>query len=169
VAFIGRNDPAKGLDVFLSALMHFRPDELDVALVGEGVPEAVAQASLSTRRLHVFPRVPEPWETIGPIDLLVLPSRSEGSPNVVIEAFARRVPVVGTGAGGAAELLADNRGVIVPIGDALALAQAIRRALDDPVASAKRAERAQVYALSVHAWDRVVSAWDALLRPYVRR
>lgn len=169
VAFIGRNDPAKGLDVFLSALSHFRPDELDVVLVGEGVPEAVAQMPPTTRRLRVFPRVSEPWETIGTIDLLVLPSRSEGSPNVVIEAFARRVPVVGTGAGGAAELLADNRGLMVPIEDPIALAKAIRRAIDDPAASAERAGRALTYALGTHSWDRVVSAWDALLQSYMRR
>lgn len=161
VAFIGRDTPDKGLDVFLSAAALLAPD-IDVVAVGDGVPERVA-ASPVARRVTAIPRVDDPWSAAGALGVLAVPSRSEGSPNIVTEAFVHGVPVVGTPAGGAAELLDADRGTVVPIGDAGALAWAIEDALSDRAGSARRAAAAREYALAIHSWDRVVAAWERLL------
>ncbi len=59
----------------------------------------------------------------------MLPSRSEGSPYVLLEAMALAVPVVATAVGGVAELLGSgSRGTLVPAGDPAALAALDRRA-----------------------------------------
>lgn len=161
VGFIGRDNPDKGLDVFLSAVALLDP-EIELVAVGDGVPARVA-ASPAANRVTAIERVEDPWSAVGALGVLTVPSRTEGSPNVITEAFVRGVPVVGTPAGGAAELLDADRGILVPIGDPVALARAIERALSDQPGSARRAAAAREYALAVHSWDRVVAAWDRLL------
>jgi glycosyltransferase involved in cell wall biosynthesis len=162
IGFIGRNNPDKGLDVLLDALVDVSPT-VEAVFVGVGVPDAVRAAG--PRQIYeAIDRVPDPWEAIGSIDALVVPSRSEGSPNVITEAFVRGIPVIGTPAGGARELLDKDRGVIVPIGDSRALAKAINAVLANPEEARARALSARNYASAVHAWDRVVAGWDCLLR-----
>lgn len=71
-------------------------------------------------------------ELIANADLAVLPSFNEGLPNAVLEASAAGVPVVATRAGGTPEAIVDGEtGWLVPVGDAAAVASAIRCLLDD--------------------------------------
>ena len=63
---------------------------------------------------------------------LVLPSRSEGLPRVVIEAFCRGRGVVGSRSGGIPDLVEDGRnGLLVETDDTVALAEALTRVLSD--------------------------------------
>jgi glycosyltransferase involved in cell wall biosynthesis len=167
IAFIGRaGDPDKGLDVLLAALP-FLDDRVQAILVGEGVPEAARAAGLHPRH-RVFPATPQPWDVLGDVDALVVPSRREGSPNVVLEAFAREVPVIGTRVGGLGELLAEDRGRVLPPEQPDLLAAEIAAVLRDPAVSHERARRARAYAERVHAWPRVVAGFDAELSALVR-
>jgi glycosyltransferase involved in cell wall biosynthesis len=161
VGYIGRDSRDKGLDVCLDAL-ELLGDEVAACLVGHGVPDAVA-ARPGRRGWTTFGRIPDPWRHCAALDVLLVPSRSEGSPNVTLEAFARGVPVIGTPAGGAAELLAGGRGLVVPIGDASALAAAVRALGTDRRAAAERARRARAYVEHHHAWAQVVARWERLL------
>src|SRR6185437_11336311 len=62
------------------------------------------------------------------MDLLLLTSRGEGTPLVLMEALARHVPVVATHVGGVPEIVRDGEtGLLVPTGDAAALAAAVAR------------------------------------------
>jgi glycosyltransferase involved in cell wall biosynthesis len=66
-------------------------------------------------------------------DIFVLPSRSEGFSNALVEAMAASLPVVATGVGGNAEAVQDGyTGFIVPPEDPAALTEAIVRLLSDP-------------------------------------
>jgi glycosyltransferase involved in cell wall biosynthesis len=161
VGFIGRDSPDKGLDVCLDALA-LLGDEVAACLIGHGVPEAVAGRPAGAT-WRTFGRISDPWRHCGDLDVLLIPSRSEGSPNVALEAFARGVPVIGTPAGGAAELLACDRGLLVPVGDAPALAAAVRSLGADRRAAAERASRARDYVERHHAWAHVVARWETLL------
>ncbi len=65
-------------------------------------------------------------------DLFALPSYTEGLPNVVLEAFAARVPVVATAVGGTPEVIQDGQnGYLVPPADSTSMAERITRLLDD--------------------------------------
>jgi glycosyltransferase involved in cell wall biosynthesis len=65
-------------------------------------------------------------------DLFVLPSYTEGLPNVVLEAFAARVPVVATAVGGTPEVVEEGQsGYLVPPGNPAMLAQRIAVLLED--------------------------------------
>lgn len=67
-------------------------------------------------------------------DLMVLPSFTEGLPNVVLEASAAGVPVVATAVGGTPEAVEDGRtGLLVPPGDPVALSAAVVDLLGDPL------------------------------------
>ncbi len=157
IGFIGRApDPDKGLDVLLSALEMLQ-HEVAATLIGSGVPEA----SAGTRHI-AMPAVADPWSFLRDADAIVVPSRREGSPNVVLEAFARTVPVIGTSAGGTAELLAGERGLIVPPEDPVALANAMSALAQDWEAARERAERARAYVEREHGWPQVLEAFDSL-------
>lgn len=85
------------------------------------------------------------------MDVVVHPSLEDGMPNAVLEAMAGACPIVATPAGGIADLLKDGRhGLLVPRGDAAALADAIARLLDD---------RALAAALGAAARDRAARAF----------
>jgi glycosyltransferase involved in cell wall biosynthesis len=72
-------------------------------------------------------------------DVFVLPSLSEGSPNVLLEALAAGVPVVATEVGGVRELIEhETNGLLTPPADPKAMADAIERVLTDEVSAAAR-------------------------------
>jgi glycosyltransferase involved in cell wall biosynthesis len=77
--------------------------------------------------------------------LLTLPSHTEGSPNVVLEAMAAGVPVAATAVGGVPEILTDGvTGLVVPPNDVLSMAEAIRRLLGDGALRDRLARAARV-------------------------
>jgi glycosyltransferase involved in cell wall biosynthesis len=76
-------------------------------------------------------------------DLLVLPSRSEGSPNVVLEAMAMKLPVVASDSTATREVVAHLRdGLLFPVGDVEQLTGTVDLALGEPELRAALAARA---------------------------
>jgi glycosyltransferase involved in cell wall biosynthesis len=146
VGYVGRLSGEKGLDVLLDAFGHVvrsDPRPIDLAIVGAGPMERDLRAQAARLRLDgrvsflghrghdELPR----W--LRAFDVLCLPSRREGCPNVVLESLASGRPVVASRVGGVPELLRDENGVLVPPEDFAALAAALSGALDrrwDPAA-----------------------------------
>lgn len=82
------------------------------------------------------------------MDVFALPSRLEGSPNAILEAMATGLPIVATRIGGIVDLLEDGRtGLLVPPGDAEALAMALGRILRDASFRACLGSRARTRAV----------------------
>jgi glycosyltransferase involved in cell wall biosynthesis len=86
-----------------------------------------------------------PYRYLARSTVLVLSSRREGLPTVLVEALALGVPVVATDCpSGPREILHDGRiGDLVPVGDSEALAAAIDRALATPATAAAREQAAR--------------------------
>lgn len=88
-------------------------------------------------------------------DLFVLPSHSEGSANVLLEAMMAGVPIVATRAGGNPEIVLDGQtGLLVRIGDGPELAAAITRLLQDRELAARLANAGRSRATHEFSQDR---------------
>jgi glycosyltransferase involved in cell wall biosynthesis len=139
VCYVGRFGHEKGGDVLIEAMGRVKAAErCDVLLtmVGGGKLEAAWRAQVKAlgvedqvrfcgERSHDEVSL---WVSGG--DVLCLPSRREGCPNVVLEALASGRPVVASRVGGVPELLSESSGVMVPAEDPEALAGALLSALN---------------------------------------
>lgn len=144
VGFVGRLETVKGPDRFVALAQRCaRPAAFVV--VGGGSLEATLRrdaAASAPGRLHFTGEVPDALPQLAGLDLLVLTSRHEGLPIVLLEAAACEIPVVAFGVGGVGEVLDGSAGArIVAPGDLDALARAVEAALDAPEL-ARRAARA---------------------------
>lgn len=129
----GRFVPVKGLDVLVRALDAVRRREPRVLLVmiGEGpemsrIQELVDALDLASHVRFVGPVSPDAlgaWYRAA--DLFVLPSISEGVPNVLLEAKACGLPFAASAVGGIPEIAEPELDRLVPPGDAEALARAV--------------------------------------------
>jgi len=147
---VGRLSAEKGVDVMLRAmrLLVDRGVRASLVVAGDGPERAALDALAATLGIADTVRFLGPVLPIEPLypmlDLLVIPSRSEGLPNVLLEALRADVPVVSTRVGAVPEVLADTRaGRMVPIEDPAALAGAIADALAEGP-DAARADREAV-------------------------
>lgn len=96
-------------------------------------------------------------------DLFVLPSLSEGMPNVALEAMAAGLPVVATAVGGIPEIVKDGEnGLLVPPGDPHALAVAITRILTDPPQLKKMGSTARESIINKFPTHANISAYEEL-------
>jgi len=104
-----------------------------------------------TDRVHLLGSIANPWGLIAESDVFVMSSREEGLGTSVLDALALGVPVAATRAGGIPEILADGAGLLVPTGDATALAGAVEILLTD------RDQRAAVLAAGARTLARFSS------------
>jgi glycosyltransferase involved in cell wall biosynthesis len=130
VAFAGRLTRQKSLEVALDALALV--PGLTLLVAGEGDERAALERRAAALDDRV--RFLGPLARLGVLELFhaadaaVLPSRWENFPHTVVEALAVGTPVVATRTGGVEEIVEDGRnGLLVPAGDAEALAAALRR------------------------------------------
>lgn len=93
----------------------------------------------------------------------ILPSRSEGLPNAVLEYMAAGLPVVGASVGGIPELIENERtGLLVPPGDADAIANALISLLADPERAKELGRAGQERARTRFSFDQLVSELELL-------
>lgn len=138
VGAAGRLSPEKGFEIFVkaAAAVATRDPSVGFVLFGDGPMRAALEqqiADLGLDATFVLAGFHDDLDGYLPfLDLFVLPSYTEGLPNVVLESFAARVPVVATAVGGTPELVDDGlSGYLVPAGNANTLAARITELLTD--------------------------------------
>ncbi|QJW97056.1 glycosyltransferase [Frigoriglobus tundricola] len=139
----GRFSPEKGFGVLVEAAATVCADPTaGVVMFGEGalrgdLERRIADLGLSGR--VVLPGFRSDLDAlIGGADVVVLPSYTEGLPNVALEASAAGVPVVATAVGGTPEAVADGTsGFLVPPGQPAAIANKVGELLRDPALRAR--------------------------------
>jgi glycosyltransferase involved in cell wall biosynthesis len=145
VMAVGRLVPIKGFDVLRAAAERLRTPGVRLVVIGEG-PE---QGRLAGGRLELVGARPDAAALLAAADVVCCPSRSEGFPQIPLEAMAASRPVVATRVGGTPESVLDGAtGLLVPPEDPGALAAALDRVLGD---------RAWADALGAAGRDRLAS------------
>jgi glycosyltransferase involved in cell wall biosynthesis len=137
VGAAGRLSPEKGFQVLVKAAARVARERPDVGFVvfGEGPLRDALQRDIHRAGLggkFVLAGFRSDIDALLPhLDLFVLPSFTEGLPNVILEAFAASVPVVATAVGGNAEVIEDGvNGHLVPPGDPEVLAERVLGVLE---------------------------------------
>ena len=97
-------------------------------------------------------------------DLFVLPTFYEGYGMVVAEALARGLPVISTPAGGIPDLVTNDSGILVPVADPRALADAVARVIDDASVLQRLRQGAALRRTTLPSWEQRARQMDAVLR-----
>jgi len=171
--FVGRFTCDKGIAELMEAFLQLenRFPELRLLLVGsfedgDPLPADMRKRLESHQRVILAGPVNDPAPYYAIADVLVLPSHREGLPTVVLEGHAAGKPVIGAAATGIVDLLVDGEtGLLFPVGDASALADAIARLIDDKALARKLADAGQE---QVKRKFRQELIWAALRREYLK-
>jgi len=166
---VGTMEPRKGLDVLLDAMALDANPGVHLAVVGQrgwgdsDIGRETDRRGLSDR-VHVLGRIPDAdlAVVLAGAAASVVPSRSEGFGLPLLEAMSRGVPVIHSDAPALVEV-AGGAGLVVPVGDVAALANAIRDVLDHPEKAAGMAAAGQSRARR-YSWDSVATQLWALYR-----
>lgn len=162
VATLANLRPEKGLAqlVEAAAIVTRRAPRARFVIWGEGALRADLEARIRTLgltgRVEMRGATREPAQALKQCQIFVLASLSEASSNVVLEAMATGLPVVGTRVGGIPGLVDDHRtGLLVPPDNAPALAEAILRLIEAPAMATEMGAQGRARALAEFGMNRM--------------
>lgn len=134
ILFVGRLDRMKGVAVLLEALARLRESGVHCrcTVVGDGPAKEELQHLAGALALDGVVDFPGTCSDIVPrmqeASIFVLPSHSEGTPNVLLEAMACGLPIIATAVGGVPDIIQDGRnGLLIAPADSEALCSALER------------------------------------------
>jgi glycosyltransferase involved in cell wall biosynthesis len=145
VVYVGEFRHIKGADLLIDAVARLRADGKPVTLTLAGDGEEIEALKAQIQRLGLNEAV----RFIGHVKarygfskgkLLVVPSRGDSMPYVVIEAAAAGIPMIAANVGGIPEIFGTHTEALFAPSIAGAMADAIETALDDPAAAQVRAK-----------------------------
>jgi glycosyltransferase involved in cell wall biosynthesis len=167
LGWIGRLSFEKGPDLFVETLARLGPSGGRGILIGDGAErgrlEARARAlGLGEDRVRFAGFRGDAPSLLTAFDAIVISSRTEGLPVVLLEAMAAGTPVAAFAVGGVPDVLSDRSGWLAPLGDVEALARALRALLGDPDQARARAREAAGILASRFGVERWLEQLDAV-------
>ncbi len=161
--FVGRLHHVKGIDVLLDSMKEVvenHPIQLRIVGDGEMEPllEKIKEHGLKNNIEFLGAKTGDELNSIiSRASALILPSRSEAFPRIVIEAMAAGTPVIATKVGGIPELITDGcEGYLVEPDDPHSLAKAILNMMKDDTMRRTMGENARKQAAN-YLWDNIVA------------
>jgi glycosyltransferase involved in cell wall biosynthesis len=169
VLFLGRLDAQKGLDVAFNAWARVaaRRPTARLILVGDGPARPALETQAQRLRLGESVRFlggrPDPEALLQASQIFLLPSRSEGMSNALLEAMATGLPCVASRIGGNTDLLEHGvSGLLTPPGDVVTLAEAVGALFEDPALRERLGTAARAVILERYSMDRVIRQYTEL-------
>lgn len=171
--YLGWIVPTKGIGELLDAweLVSDKYPGWEIRLVGPcapGMRGLVEGRKLA--RVRLIGELPhmEAMEMLSRSAVLLLPSYTEGFPNVVLEAMCCKVPVIATSVGAIPDLLAEGRGMVVPPKDAESLASAMEEMMSNEELRNTMGLAAHKYVLRHFASSAVCREYEDAWRESIR-
>jgi len=170
--YVGRLSSEKGPDLFLDALIPLcqQYPQLDAVMLGDGPERQSLQARIEAAGLRERIMLPgyqtEMRQWWRQLDALVISSRTEGTPMILLEAMQAGVPVVAFGVGGIPDVLQDrHNGLLATPTDSVALARQIDTLLAEPALARQLSDNARRTQLDRYDLKALAERWSQL---YIR-
>jgi glycosyltransferase involved in cell wall biosynthesis len=163
VVFIGRVSLEKGVDTLIKSLEYLGRD-VHVLIIGSGTRDMESLINSHVNRhpnLHFLGYKPrsECLKILAGSDALVLPSRFEGMPTVLLEAMALKIPIIATRIPGVLDVVDDSCAILIQPDNPKALAEAINNCLSG---------YPEEYISNAYERVKVEFNWDAVSEKYVK-
>jgi len=169
IMFLGElREQIKGIDTLIDAIaiLHGKGRRVTATLIGDGPDRAALEARVERLGLAQAVRLPGAMpgrQALARGRLMVVSSRWESLPYVVLEAAAAGKPLVTTRVGGIPEIYGPLADRLVPAGDPAAMAAAIERTLDEPETTAEMTAKLRERVAAAFSVDTMV---DGVLAAY---
>jgi glycosyltransferase involved in cell wall biosynthesis len=167
VGVVGNLRPVKNLDLFIRAAARVQTTHPNVTFHVAGEGELRSSLQHLASELGIVDKVFMPGtvsnipEFLADLDVAVLCSKSEGMSNAVLEYMAAGKPIVATEVGGNRQLIENGKtGLLIPPGDDLKLADAIRTLLDDENQANRMAKAARLKVEEHHSREVMVRRFE---------
>ncbi|UVJ41842.1 glycosyltransferase family 4 protein [Pseudomonas sp. LS1212] len=167
--YVGRLSSEKGPDLFLDALIPLcrQHAELHAVMLGDGPEREVLQARIDAAGLHERISLPgyqtdmQRW--MAELGVLVISSRTEGTPMILLEAMQAGLPVVAFGVGGIPDVIEHQyNGLLATPGDSTGLGNQIDILLGSPALARTLTENARVTQLDRYHLPVLAERWSRL-------
>lgn len=169
VCVVGRMSAEKGQKTAVDAMarvLQRSSEAWTLHLVGDGPDRAALVQQVEDLRLggkvvfHGFQV--NPYPIMAAADILLIPSRYEGLPNVALEALALKTAIIATECSPSlVELLGDERGVVIPVGDPESMSIAIEQRFANPQEVSSKSEVAFEFVakhFGIQEWNRTMES-----------
>ncbi|MES3040556.1 MAG: glycosyltransferase family 4 protein [Pseudomonadota bacterium] len=168
VVFIGWVIPTKGVQELVDAWVALGASDWTLKFVGPAEPEYESELGKRTSTdgaaIEFVGALPhkEVVNVLASSEILILPSYTEGFPNVVLEGMAMGCAVIGTSVGAIPEMLADGAGEVIPPRNVQAIVAALHRLIDNPEARRSMGDFAQRRAKERYSLESVFGCYMKL-------
>lgn len=168
LGFVGGLQPYKGLDEFAAALDDIKA-ECHLVIAGDGPERTRLERAFGDRATFLgavpYEQIPAFYRRI---DVLVLPSHTEGLPRVVLEAQATATPLIATRVGGLPEVVEDGEtGLLVEPRSPEQLAMAIDKLSSDAALRSQLGEDGRRAVVESYRWETMYERYEQFLQEVV--
>ncbi len=168
VGWIGRLSQEKAADVLVDGLATLVDLPVAASVIGDGpdrdsLEQRAARLGLADR-VTWHGGIPEAATLLKAFDVVVMSSRTEGTPIVLLEAMAAGVPLVTTAVGGVTDVVTEREAVLVPADDPRRLGEGVRSVFSDHAGACSRAHAAAERLRAHFALDPWLGRYESVYR-----